>query len=79
MRRRKPIPILTEAQREAIRRGWKMPGEYYPGECEREHRFRIEQRAEAAGVEINAREVLTAIEPRPPGFTGRVTRRWKRW
>jgi len=60
------VECLTEEQREGIRRGWKMPGTYFPGEKEREHAFAIEERARKAGVEVNERRILLEVPQRAP-------------
>ena len=67
MTTRKPVPILTEEQREGIRRGWKMQGDYYPGEWEREHAERIARRATALDLPINHRPSLLEVAQRPAG------------
>jgi hypothetical protein len=71
MARRKPIPILTEAQREAIRRGDYPSLKALRGPLEREHdkkahEQRIAERAEKAGLPINPRPTLLEVAQRPP-------------
>jgi hypothetical protein len=58
-------PILTEAQRQAIRDGYRAPGLVSQEELDREvqaHNLRIVKRAEEAGLEINPRDLLGSTD-----------------
>jgi len=67
MGRRGITPLLTEEQREEIRRGWypSRLAEPYPGELEQEHAWRIARRADSRGLEVNARDTLKVVMEDP--------------